>query len=63
MFSRSRRNLAKWFTLVMGSILLAFASVVYYLEVEGELEALDRLLYNKTQVMAASVKAEASGDG
>ncbi|MCD8487538.1 MAG: ATP-binding protein [Desertifilum sp.] len=63
MFSRSRRNLAKWFTLVMGSILLAFASVVYYLEVEGELEALDRLLYKKTQVMAASVKAEASGDG
>jgi len=58
MFNRSRRNLASWFTLAMGSILIAFAAVVYYLEVLDELEALDRLLYKKITVMAANVKLE-----
>ncbi len=55
MFSRSRSNLALWFTLTMGSILVVFAGVVYYLAVVDELEDLDRLLYKKTRVMAVVV--------
>ncbi|MFS0515008.1 sensor histidine kinase [Nostoc sp. UIC 10607] len=58
MFNRSRRNLASWFTLTMGGILIAFAAVVYYVEVIDELEELDRLLYKKTSVMASNVKSE-----
>ncbi|KYC35544.1 histidine kinase [Scytonema hofmannii PCC 7110] len=58
MFNRSRCNLACWFTITMGGILVAFAAVVYYLEVIESLEELDRLLYTKTRVMAASVKYE-----
>jgi len=49
MFSRSRRNLASWFTLVMGSILIVFAGVIYYLEAVDELEEVDHLLYKKTR--------------
>lgn len=55
MFNRSRRNLARWFTLSMGSILVIFAAVVYYQEVEDELEIVDRLLYKKTRAIAANV--------
>jgi signal transduction histidine kinase len=58
MFGRSRRNLARWFTLSMGSILVIFAGVVYYVEVADALLALDRLLYQQTKVMAASVNYE-----
>lgn len=58
MFGRSRQNLARWFTSSMGSILIVFAGVLYYLDVENELEAIDRLLYTKTRVMAASVNSE-----
>lgn len=39
----------------MGSILVLFAGVIYQIEVKDKLEALDRLLYDKTRVMAASV--------
>lgn len=62
MFSRSRRNLARWFTLSMGSILVAFASVFFYLEAAEELEELDHLLYKKSQVMAASIQYEFDGN-
>ncbi|MBD1833594.1 two-component sensor histidine kinase [Cyanobacteria bacterium FACHB-472] len=58
MFGRSRRNLARWFTLSMGSILVVFAGVVYYLEVTDTLLTLDQLLYKQTKVMAASVNYE-----
>lgn len=58
MFNRSRRNLARWFTLSMGSILVLFAGTIYYLRAEDKLEALDRLLYKKTRVIAASVQYE-----
>jgi hypothetical protein len=58
MFNQSRRNLARWFTLSMGSILLVFAGVIYYREVADDLETLDRLLYTKTRVMAASIQYE-----
>jgi len=58
MFSHSRRNLARWFTLSMGSILVVFAAVVYYQEVADELKALDQLLYKTTKIMAGGVQYE-----
>lgn len=58
MFNRSRRNLAQWFTLSMGSILLVFTAVIYYQKVTDTLRSLDQLLYNKARVMAASVDYE-----
>ncbi len=42
----------------MGSILVLFAGVIYQIEVKDKLESLDRLLYDKTKVMAASVHYE-----
>ncbi|MBD2309087.1 HAMP domain-containing histidine kinase [Chroococcidiopsis sp. FACHB-1243] len=58
MFNHSRRNLARWFTLSMGSILVVFAGVIYYFEIKDKLDVLDRLLYDRTRVMAASVQYE-----
>lgn len=55
MFSRSRRNLACWFALSMGSILILFAGVVYYREVEDQFRAFDQELYRKSKVTAAGV--------
>ncbi|MDZ8183643.1 MAG: HAMP domain-containing sensor histidine kinase [Nostoc sp. ChiSLP02] len=54
MFNRSRRNLARWFTLSMGCILVLFAGVIYHIEVKDKLNALDRLLYKRAELMAAS---------
>ncbi len=54
MFNRSRRNLARWFTLSMGCILILFAGVIYNLEVKDKIKALDRLLYKRAELMAAS---------
>ncbi|MBH8572752.1 HAMP domain-containing histidine kinase [Nostocaceae cyanobacterium CENA369] len=56
MFNRSRRNLALWFTLSMGGILVLFAGVIYHLEVKDKLQALDRLLYKRAELMAASLQ-------
>lgn len=42
----------------MGSILVLFAGVTYQIKVQDELESLDRLLYNKIKLMAASVHYE-----
>lgn len=56
MFSRSRRNLACWFALSMGSILILFAGVVYYREVQDQLWVFDQQLYRKSKVMAAGVQ-------
>jgi two-component system, OmpR family, manganese sensing sensor histidine kinase len=58
MFNRSRRNLARWFTLSMGSILVLFSGTIYYLRVEDKLEALDQLLHKTTKVIAASIQYE-----
>lgn len=55
MFNRSRRNLARWFTLSMGSILVLFASMIYYQRAIDRLEESDRLLYKKAHVMAANI--------
>ncbi|MCD8487190.1 MAG: ATP-binding protein [Desertifilum sp.] len=56
MFHRSRRNLARWFTWSMGSILVSFASAVYCIEVQDQLTSFDQALLDKIQVMAASVE-------
>jgi signal transduction histidine kinase len=53
MFTRSRRNLAYWFALSMGSILVLFAGVSYYLSVEGQLQAFDQALYKKSKAIAS----------
>ncbi|WP_226588180.1 sensor histidine kinase [Microseira wollei] len=58
MFNRSRRNLARWFTLSMGSILVVFSGAIYYQEANKNLERLDQLLYKKARVMAANVEYE-----
>ncbi|WP_193197917.1 sensor histidine kinase [Nostoc sp. MG11] len=54
MFNSSRRNLARWFTLSMGCILVLFAGVIYNLEVKDKFKALDQLLYKRAEIMAAS---------
>jgi OmpR-family two-component system manganese-sensing sensor histidine kinase len=56
MFRRSRRDLARWFTFLTGSILVAFAIAVYYREVASELATVDRSLYQRTRVMATNVR-------
>lgn len=38
----------------MGSILVLFAGVIYYVEVKDRLKALDQLLYKRAELMAAS---------
>jgi signal transduction histidine kinase len=58
MFKRSRRNLARWFTLSMGMILVVIAGVIYYQKVVEQLEAIDSLLYKKAKVMASSIQCE-----
>lgn len=55
MFNRSRRNLARWFTLSMGSILILFAGLIYYQRAVTRLEESDHLLYKKARVMAANI--------
>ncbi|MBF2062847.1 MAG: two-component sensor histidine kinase [Calothrix sp. C42_A2020_038] len=56
MFHRSRCNLAQWFTLTMGTILVTFAGVVYYQAVFDELKSLDELLYKKSRVIALNAR-------
>lgn len=58
MFNRSRRNLARWFTLSMGSILILFAGMVYYQRVVDRLEESDRLLYKKARVLTTNIDYE-----
>jgi signal transduction histidine kinase len=55
MFNRSRRNLAHWFTLSMGTILIIFAGIIYYQRSSNRLEESDELLYRKARVMAANI--------
>lgn len=56
MFNRSRRNLARWFTLSMGSILLVFAGLLYLREARDRLQFFDQALYNTSRVMASGVE-------
>ncbi len=56
MFNRSRRNLACWFALSMGSILVIFAGVVYCLEVEAQLQDCEQKLIKKGKTIAAEAQ-------
>ncbi|MBD3884508.1 two-component sensor histidine kinase [Phormidium tenue FACHB-886] len=56
MFNRSRRRLAYWFTLSMGSILTIFAAVVYYQEVQDQLQDFDQQLYTRAKSLAAEAQ-------
>jgi OmpR-family two-component system manganese-sensing sensor histidine kinase len=58
MFHRSRRNLARWFTLSMGSILVIFAGLLYVREARDRLSAFDQDLLNTSQVMASGVEED-----
>jgi signal transduction histidine kinase len=55
-FRRSRRNLARWFTLSMGSILVLFASGIYVGVVQDRRKAFDEELYSKSRVIAAGIR-------
>jgi len=61
MFSRSRRNLARWFTLSMGSVLVVFAGMVYYLEVREQIRSFDGTLYQKSKAIATGMKYRYQG--
>ena len=56
MFNQSRRNLARWFTLSMGSILILFAGILYFLETKDQLRTFDQELYKASRLMAAGVE-------
>ncbi len=58
MFDRSRRNLARWFTLSMGSVLVGFAALIFALETRDQLRAFDRALLNESRMMAAGIESE-----
>ncbi|NJL10951.1 MAG: two-component sensor histidine kinase, partial [Calothrix sp. SM1_7_51] len=50
MFTRSRRNLANLFALSMGSILVVFAAIGYYLRVEDQIQQFDNQLYAQSKI-------------
>jgi signal transduction histidine kinase len=56
MFNRSRRNLAYWFALSMGGILIAFASVIYWREVDSQLQTFDQSLYKRSKTIAQQTR-------
>lgn len=56
MFNRSRRNLARWFTLSMGSILIVFAGALYVVQARKEMRLFDQGLYEISQLMIAGVE-------
>ncbi|WP_206602937.1 sensor histidine kinase [Leptolyngbya ohadii] len=56
MFNRSRSNLASWFTLSMGSILVVFAGILYLREAQDRLRRFDQSLYDTSRIMAAGVE-------
>lgn len=56
MFHRSRRRLAYWFTLSMGSILILFAFTIYYLQIKERMRVFDEALYMKTKRINAKTQ-------
>jgi two-component system, OmpR family, manganese sensing sensor histidine kinase len=56
MFTRSRRNLAYLFTISMGSILVAFAGIAYYLVVQQQLQAFDERLYSTSKAIIKGIE-------
>jgi two-component system, OmpR family, manganese sensing sensor histidine kinase len=53
MFNRSRRNLAYWYTLSMGSILMLFAIIGYGLNANEQLNRFDRTLLKRIQILSS----------
>ncbi|MEM8673997.1 MAG: ATP-binding protein [Cyanobacteria bacterium P01_G01_bin.67] len=53
MFNRSRRRLAYWFTLSMGSILILFAFTVYHRQIKEQQREFDQSIYAQTKKIAA----------
>jgi two-component system, OmpR family, manganese sensing sensor histidine kinase len=51
-FHLSRRRLAYWFTLSMGSILLLFAFTIYYLQLRDRIGVFDETLYTQAKRIA-----------
>lgn len=62
MFDRSRLNLARWFTLSMGSILVVFSGLLYVREARDRLHFFDQALYSTSQVVASGVEEVTYGD-
>ena len=58
MFNRSRRNLANLFAVSMGSILIVFAGVGYYLAAKEQLQAFDDALFAKSKAIAANAQVK-----
>ncbi|NEZ65216.1 sensor histidine kinase [Leptolyngbyaceae cyanobacterium CCMR0082] len=56
MFEHSRLNLARWFSLSMGSILVVFAGILYTWSARSRLYSFDQELYNTSQVIASGVE-------
>ncbi|NEQ78554.1 MAG: two-component sensor histidine kinase, partial [Okeania sp. SIO2C9] len=53
MFDYSRRRLAYWFTLSMGSILILFAFTIYNRQVKEQMRELDTRIYAQTKKIAS----------
>ncbi|NES89192.1 MULTISPECIES: sensor histidine kinase [Okeania] len=56
MFSRSRRNLACWFTWSMGGILIIFTQLLFYIELRDRLATFDGALYDRSRAIASMVE-------
>ena len=62
MFDRSRRRLAYWFTLSMGSILILFAFTVYQRQVTEKLDEFDAELYARAKKIATATNYRQQGN-
>ena len=56
MFEHSRLNLARWFSLSMGSILVVFAGILYAWEAQDRLYFFDQGLYSTSRIIASGVQ-------
>ncbi|MFB6276505.1 MAG: sensor histidine kinase [Halothece sp.] len=57
-FTQSRRNLARWFTFSMGSIVFIFALTFYQLETRDRLKQLDQTLYRQGKLITNNIRYE-----
>jgi OmpR-family two-component system manganese-sensing sensor histidine kinase len=53
MFTRSRQHLTQWLMFAMGSVFVAFGSLLYVIEVDRELSKLDHQLYREAELMVS----------
>ena len=61
MFDRSRRRLAYWFTLSMGSILILFAFTVYQRQVTEQMREFDEEVYAQAKKIASLTNYQQQG--